>query len=102
LRRGWHGGEFIEKHDHHVAILGEMSRVAGPCHRQQTHAVRRRDRKAAEVLRLSNRPDQDEDFAFEPARANPASRLLVNSVLPTPGNPVMCIGMRACKPIAIN
>ena len=37
-----------------------------------------------------------------PARANPVSRLLVNSVLPTPGKPVMCIGMRACKPIAIN
>ena len=27
-----------------------------------------------------------------PARENPASRLLVNSVLPTPGKPVMCIG----------
>ena len=39
---------------------------------------------------------------LRPARANPASRLLVNSVLPTPGKPVMCIGMRACRPIAIN
>ena len=37
-----------------------------------------------------------------PARSNPASRLLVNSVLPTPGKPVMCIGMRACSPIAIS
>ena len=37
-----------------------------------------------------------------PARANPSARLFVNSVLPTPGKPVMCIGMRACKPIAIN
>src|SRR6185437_1138557 len=39
---------------------------------------------------------------LRPARAKPASRLLVNSVLPTPGNPVMCIGMRACRPIAMS
>src|SRR6185369_2409367 len=37
-----------------------------------------------------------------PARAKAPSRLLVNSVLPTPGNPVMCIGMRACRPMAIS
>src|SRR5262245_3922418 len=37
-----------------------------------------------------------------PTRSNPASRLLVNSVLPTPGKPVMCIGIRACNPMAMS
>src|SRR6185436_2081683 len=30
------------------------------------------------------------------------SRFLVNSVLPTPGKPVMCIGIRACSPMAMS
>ena len=37
-----------------------------------------------------------------PTRSNPVSRLLMNSVLPTPGKPVMCIGIRACNPIAMS
>ena len=52
------------KIDDQVAVLGQPLGVARPRHRQQPHAIRRRDRKAAEVLRLANRPDQDEDLAL--------------------------------------
>ena len=65
LRRRRHGGELVQKDHHHVAVLGEALRVARPGHRQQPHAVGRRDRKAAEVLRLPNRADQDDDLALE-------------------------------------
>jgi len=51
-------------------ITGEdrsaLLRVPRPGHGQQPHAVRRRHRKAAEVLWFSNRPDQDYHLAFDP------------------------------------
>jgi hypothetical protein len=50
----------------HVAVLREALRVAGPRHGQEAHAVRRRDRKPAEILGLPNRTDQDDDLASDP------------------------------------
>src|SRR5262245_38574329 len=47
-------------------------------------------------------PTRTSTLHLMPARSNPASRLLVNSVLPTPGKPVMCIGIRACRPMAMS
>ena len=66
LRRRRNGGELVQEDHHQVAVLGEALRVARPGHGQQPHAVGRRHRKAAEVLWLPNRPDQDDHLAFDP------------------------------------
>ncbi len=64
LRRRRHGRQLVEKDDDEIALFGKALRIACPRHRQQSHAVRRRHGKAAEVLRLSNRSDEDDDPAL--------------------------------------
>jgi hypothetical protein len=51
-----------------VAVFGELARIPGPGHRQQAHAVRGRHRETAEILRLADRSDEDDDLALD-ARA---------------------------------
>ena len=48
-----------------VTVFGETQRVACPGHRQQADAIRRRDRKTAEVLRFTNGADQHDDLALD-------------------------------------
>ena len=76
LRRRRYGGQLVEKDHDHVALFGEPLRIARPRHGQQPHAVRRRDGKAAEVLWLANRADQDEDLAFEAGTREPGLEAL--------------------------
>jgi hypothetical protein len=66
LRRRRNGRELVQKDDHHVPFRGQALRVPCPGHRQQPHAIRRRDRKAAKVLRLANGADEDDDLALDP------------------------------------
>ena len=65
LRRRRDGRQFVEKDDDEVALFGKTLRLARPRHRQQSHALGSRYGKAAKVLRLANRPDQDEDPALD-------------------------------------
>ena len=65
LRRRRDRRQFIEKDDDQVALFGELARVSRPRHRQQPHAVGCRDREAAEILRLADRADEDDDLALD-------------------------------------
>ena len=65
LRRRWNCCELVEKDDDEIALLGKALGIACPRHRQQSHAVRRRHWKAAEVLRLADRSHEDEDLALD-------------------------------------
>ena len=60
-----HRGELVEKNDDQIAFVGQPRGVARPCHRQQANTVGRGYRKAAEILRLSNRADQDDHLALD-------------------------------------
>ena len=102
LRRRRHGRELVEKDDDQVAVFGEPPGIARPGHRQQAHAVRRGHRKAAEVLRFTNRSEQDHDLAFHACARESGLQALGELGLADAGKPVMCIGMRACRPMAIS
>ena len=69
------------------AIGGEALRVACPCHRQQPHAIRRRDRKAAEILRLANGADEDDDLALDPRAGESGLETLCELGLADAGKP---------------
>ena len=85
LRRGRDGGQLVQEDHDHVAVLGEALRVAGPRHGEQAHAVRRRHREAAEVLRLANRSDQDEDLALDAGALEASFEALRELGLPDAG-----------------